>query len=70
PQGVSCRRDGLAEVIKGMDTVVLAMGALPASELAKQIEGKVAEVHVIGDARNPANAMEAIAAGAELGRAI
>ncbi len=70
PQGVSCQRDGLAEMIKGMDTIVLAMGALPASELAKQLEGKPAEVHVIGDARNPANAMEAIAAGAEVGRAI
>jgi hypothetical protein len=70
PQGVSCKRDGLAEMIAGMDTIVLAMGASPASELAKQLEGKVAEVQVIGDALNPSNAMEAIAAGAQIGRAI
>jgi NADPH-dependent 2,4-dienoyl-CoA reductase/sulfur reductase-like enzyme len=70
PQGVTCSRDGLAQTIGKVDTIVLAMGALPATELAKQLESKVGQVHVIGDAQNPANAMEAVAAGAQIGRAI
>ena len=58
-------------MIKGMDTIVLAMGALPiGAKDVSPLRGRVAEVHVIGDARNPSNAMEAIAAGAEAGRAI
>ena len=70
-------RDGLVvsvngneEIVGGMDTIVLAMGAIPVSELAKEIEGKVPEVYVIGDAQSPSKATDAIAAGAQAGRAI
>ncbi|MBN2099557.1 MAG: hypothetical protein JW753_08180 [Dehalococcoidia bacterium] len=52
---------------------VLAMGALPIGAIRlgrTHLRGRVAGAHVIGDARNPSNAMEAIAAGAEVGRAI
>ena len=70
PDGVTYSRDGQTETIGGMNTIVLAMGTAPSDELAKQLEGKVSQVHVIGDAQNPTNAMEAIAAGAQLGRAI
>lgn len=65
---VNC--DGKVETIGGMDTIALAMGAVSVNELAKEIEGKVSEVYVIGDAQTPAKATEAIAAGAEAGRKI
>ena len=68
--GVVVSRDGREETIGGMDTIVLAMGAVSVNELAKEIEGKVSEVHVIGDAQSPAKATEAIAAGAQVGRSI
>jgi len=68
--GVVISRDGKEETIGGMDTVVLAMGAVSVNELAKEIEGKGIEVHVIGDAQSPAKATEAIAAGAQVGRSI
>ena len=68
--GLVVSRDGKAETIGGMDTIVLAMGAVSVSELAKEIEGKVSEVYVIGDAQTPGKATEAIAAGAEVGRRI
>jgi len=68
--GVVVSRDGKVETVGGMDTIVLAMGAVSVNELAKEIEGKVSEVHVIGDAESPAKATEAIAAGAQAGRSI
>ena len=70
PDGVTYSRDGKTDTIGGMNTIVLAMGTASSDELAKQLEGKVSQVHIIGDAQNPTNAMEAIAAGAQLGRAI
>ena len=68
--GVVVSRDGREETIGGMDTIVLAMGAVSVNELAKEIEGKISKVHVIGDAQSPAKATEAIAAGAQVGRSI
>jgi 2,4-dienoyl-CoA reductase-like NADH-dependent reductase (Old Yellow Enzyme family)/thioredoxin reductase len=70
PDGVTYSRDGKTETMGGVNTIVLAMGYTPASELAIQLEGKASQVHVIGDAQDPTNAMEAIAAGAQIGRAI
>jgi len=46
------------------------MGAVSVNELAKEIEDKGIEVHIIGDAQSPAKATEAIAAGAQVGRSI
>ncbi|MBM4462547.1 MAG: FAD-binding protein [Chloroflexi bacterium] len=68
--GVVINHDGKEETIRGMDTIVLAMGAVSVNRLAREIEGKVSQVHVIGDAETPGKAMEAIAAGAQIGRAI
>jgi 2,4-dienoyl-CoA reductase-like NADH-dependent reductase (Old Yellow Enzyme family) len=61
-------REVLREVLAAFDTVVLALGAEPENRLARELEGKVAELHVIGDARQPASALAAIAAGNEVGR--
>lgn len=68
--GVVIVREGREETMGGMNTVVIAMGTVPVNELAREIEGKVSEIYVIGDAQTPAKAMEAIAAGAEVGRQI
>ena len=68
--GVVVSRDGREETIGGANTVVLALGTVSQNNLAKEIEGKVGEVYVIGDAQTPGKAMEAIAAGAEIGRQI
>jgi len=64
-------RDGqVQENIGGMDTIVLALGARSVDELSHKIKDKVAEVYVIGDAKEPRKALEAIAEGAEVGRKI
>ena len=51
-------------LLTGFDTIVLAMGSRPVNTLGPQLEGKV-ELHVIGDARNARNALDAIEEGAK-----
>jgi len=68
--GVVIVRGGQEEAIRGMDRVILAMGTRPIDELSSSIKDKVAEVYVIGDAKEPRKALEAIHEGAEVGRKI
>ena len=68
-EGVSIIRDGQEEAI-GADNVVLALGIRPVNELAGQLKGKVAEIHVIGDAREPQTAWHAVREGSDLARKI
>ncbi len=58
------------EWIRDNDTIVLALGVTPENELALMIENEVPEIHVIGDARTPGKALDAIAAGARVGRMV
>lgn len=68
--GVVVTRDGQEETIGGMDHIILACGAKSVDELSDKIKDKVPEVYVIGDAKEPRKALEAIAEGAEVGRKI
>jgi NADPH-dependent 2,4-dienoyl-CoA reductase/sulfur reductase-like enzyme len=67
-KSVVVERDGAREVLAAVDTIVLALGAEPENRLARELAGKVAEIHVIGDAQQPGGALAAIAAGSEVGR--
>jgi NAD(H)-dependent 7beta-hydroxy-3-oxo-delta4-cholenoic acid oxidoreductase len=68
--GVVITHDGKEETIRGMDQIIIACGTKSVDNLSKAIEGKVPEVHVIGDAKQPRQALEAIAEGADVGRKI
>jgi 2,4-dienoyl-CoA reductase-like NADH-dependent reductase (Old Yellow Enzyme family)/thioredoxin reductase len=68
--GVVVERNGRRENLGGMDTIVLAMGTVSVNELAGEVKASVPEIHVIGDAERPLKAMDAIAAGARIGRQI
>lgn len=59
-------RDGETS-LSGMDYIVLATGAEAVDDLSGAAAG-VAEVHVIGDAREPRQVLEAIREGSETGR--
>ena len=48
------------------DTVVLAVGVVPVDGLARELEGTVAEIHMIGDCLQPGNAAQAVFAAARL----
>jgi len=70
PDGAVIEREGRQESIRGMDLVVLATGVERVNDLEGELRGVVEEVYVIGDAREPRQALEAIAEGAEIGRKI
>ena len=68
PDGVKYLQGGREETLRGMDHIVLAMGV----KSENRLEGKVGEIpsFVIGDAKQPRTAVEAIAEGWEIGRKI
>jgi 2,4-dienoyl-CoA reductase-like NADH-dependent reductase (Old Yellow Enzyme family)/thioredoxin reductase len=68
--GVVFTRNGNDESIRGVDTVVLALGARPVDDLSGRLKDKVAEVYVIGDAKEPRRAIEAIHEAFEVARQI
>ncbi|MFA5367643.1 MAG: FAD-dependent oxidoreductase, partial [Dehalococcoidia bacterium] len=68
--GAVVKRDGVEETIRGIDTIVLVMGAVSDNNLAQKLDSKVKEIHIIGDAEKPGDATEAIAAGAKVGRIV
>jgi 2,4-dienoyl-CoA reductase-like NADH-dependent reductase (Old Yellow Enzyme family)/thioredoxin reductase len=68
--GVVFIRDGREESIQNVDNIILALGARPVDHLSEKLNGKVAEVYVIGDAKEPRKVLEATASGAEVGRKI
>jgi NADPH-dependent 2,4-dienoyl-CoA reductase/sulfur reductase-like enzyme len=68
--GAVVERDGQLHSLRDIDSIVLATGARPANPVAEPLEQLAPEVHVIGDARNPGSAMDAIAAGMEVGRRV
>ncbi len=63
-------KDGCEETVTGLDAVVLAIGVKPSAKLAEEAKGKVAELYIIGDAKEQRKALDAIAEGADVGRTI
>jgi NAD(H)-dependent 7beta-hydroxy-3-oxo-delta4-cholenoic acid oxidoreductase len=68
--GVVIVKDGQEQAIRGADSIILAVGTRPVDVLKDQVKDKVVEVYVIGDAKEPRNALDAVAEGAEVGRII
>ena len=56
--------DGESSVLEGFDTIILAMGCEPYNPLQVQLEGKVAELVVVGDAKEARQAIDATWEGA------
>ena len=52
------------------DTVIISPGMQPVNDLYESLKNKIDEIHVIGDAKEPRKAIEAIYEGAEIGLAI
>lgn len=67
---IAIDKNGQEKNIGIFDTVVLALGARPVNTLAKEIEGKVSAVYVIGDAHEVRMGIDAIADGARVARKI
>ena len=61
-EGVKIETDQGTDVIPA-DSVVVAVGSRSENGLAQELAGEVPELHTIGDAKEPRNAMEAIKEG-------
>lgn len=68
--GVVFTRNGSDVSVRGVNTVVLALGARSVNDLSQEIENKVPEVYVIGDAKEPRRAIEAIHEAFDVARQI
>jgi len=67
--GLLVEREG-KETLLSAETIVLATGAKSLSALFETIKDRVPEVHLIGDAKTPRKALEAVAEGFEVGRSV
>jgi 2,4-dienoyl-CoA reductase (NADPH2) len=61
-QGVEVEKEGEIALVPA-DSIVIATGSEPVNALARELEGLVADINVVGDAKTPGNALEAIYAG-------
>jgi 2,4-dienoyl-CoA reductase (NADPH2) len=68
-EGVWVEREGKKNFMPA-DTVVLATGAKPVDAFYPKIKHLAPEVYLIGDAKSPRKALEAVAEGFEIGRTI
>ncbi len=68
-RGLLAEREG-KEILLAADTVVMATGSKPVAHLYEEIKGSIGEVYLIGDAKNPRKALEAIAEGFEAGNQV
>jgi thioredoxin reductase len=62
-------KDGVKKTLPA-DTVLVTLPYLPDTAIVKKYEGKVQEVYVIGSSAEPGLIVNAIAAGAKIGRQI
>jgi len=67
--GLTIIQEGEKKLIPA-DTIVMAAGGEPDDDLYRALEGKVAEIHRIGNAKEVRNCLAAVYEGAEVGRAI
>jgi len=64
--GAIISKNGKIAQLSGFDTIVLAMGTKSVNDLKGQLEKKIPEVYIIGDALAPRKAIEAIEEGARI----
>jgi NADH dehydrogenase FAD-containing subunit len=69
PEGVVVAEDGKTKLLE-CDTIVTAVGVLPAETLHEKIKEHVSKVIVIGDAKKPQNGYQAIRDGFKAAREI
>jgi 2,4-dienoyl-CoA reductase (NADPH2) len=66
PQGVVAAVEGQERLFEA-ETVILAAGVAPVKELYDALKGQVKQLHLIGDAKQPRKALDAIREGFEAG---
>jgi hypothetical protein len=67
-EGSAVARWHREETLQGFDTIVLTCVVAAINEALKEVEGKVNDAYIIGDAAKPSKGLDAIRDGAEVGR--
>jgi len=68
-EGVIIDHQGREELLRA-DTAVIATGTKPVNALYEKLKDRAPEIYLIGDAKNPRKALEAVAEGLAVGRTI
>jgi 2,4-dienoyl-CoA reductase (NADPH2) len=68
-EGVIIDHQGREELLRA-DTVVIATGTKPVNALYQKLKDRAPEIYLIGDAKNPRKALEAVAEGLAVGRTL
>ena len=68
-EGVIVNREGNEILIRG-NTVVIATGTRAVNDLYEKLKERVPEIYLIGDAKAPRKALEAVAEGLAVGRTV
>jgi 2,4-dienoyl-CoA reductase (NADPH2) len=68
-EGLEVEKENNREILPA-ETIVLAVGSVSENKLSEALTGLVGEIHTIGDAKEPRNALEAIQEGFRLGMEI
>jgi len=66
PEGLEIERKGSIDLLAA-DSIVIAAGSRSENALIDKLKGLTAEVLVVGDAKSPRNALQAIREGFEAG---
>jgi len=68
--GIEYVADGAKHVLKGIDTIVAAMGTISENSLYEELKDSGIQVCLIGDAQQPRKIMQAVYEGAQAARQI
>jgi len=68
-EGLIVDREGKEQLIRA-ETLVIATGAKAVNTLYENLKDHIGEIYLIGDAKNPRKALEAVAEGLAVGRTI
>lgn len=67
---VTIEEDGAEKILNNIDKIILATGSKPVNQLYTDLQSLGKEIHIIGDAKQPRKALQAIQEGAIVGRRI
>jgi NADPH-dependent 2,4-dienoyl-CoA reductase/sulfur reductase-like enzyme len=70
PDGIKYRENGNNRALIGMDHIVVSMGIISQNTLLRELKENSIPAFVIGDAKEPRDALEAIKEGSEIARKI
>jgi len=67
---VVLEKNGSREILKDLDNIIIAVGSVPNQRIYNELKGKTPQIYLIGDAKEPRYALDAIHEGSKVAREI